>query len=213
MLFRALIDSLLEDFSLAQYEDKLRSAWALSQRPGTPEEGEAALRAYDRLKEAVIAKFGQAEFDRIDKKIKGGSSSSSGGARPGGSSRPGGGSAGPRPGGARPGSSGAPGGGDNFFVHENWEIRMWRFTDPNAGVRGSDKVWGYAAPRGSGVSTGIMVKVFWGGYGKKLASQDISMGDAMARARGKESNGYKKVDARTVDSSRYGWFLSQVQFW
>ena len=71
----------------------------------------------------------------------------------------------------------------------DWTFYVLRFTDPYAGKRGSDKVWGYATKDGKFMS-------FWGAYGKKVQTKMLrSDQEALKLFDQKLNKGYKRTDA------------------
>ncbi len=93
--------------------------------------------------------------------------------------------------------------GSNYTHTSGWTFTILRFTDPSAGKRGSDKVWGYA-------SDGRRHMSFWGAFGKTIQSKELSNIDVVKKYQQKVAKGYQRVDANPID---YGYIFTQSDRW
>ena len=84
---------------------------------------------------------------------------------------------------------------------------MARFTDPNKGKRGSDKIWGFANNK---AKPNVYV-MFWGRFGKTV--QTVITNDyyeANKKWHQKLSKGYDYADLNPTD---YGYLFVQARNW
>jgi len=101
-----------------------------------------------------------------------------------------------------PPSGSAPG---TSYTHTNgWTFTILRFTDPSAGKRGSDKVWGYASENGRRYMS------FWGGYGAAIRVKELTNIETVKKYQQKVAKGYQRVDANPID---YGYIFTQSDRW
>jgi hypothetical protein len=91
------------------------------------------------------------------------------------------------------------------------EVHLFRKVDPDAGKRGSNRVWGYAKTRGRSIDHPVLV--FWGPFGKTLQKMEKPYSGARKLAFDKENSGYRRIRASNIDAVDYGWFLSQLSRW
>ncbi|KKM97671.1 hypothetical protein LCGC14_1165650 [marine sediment metagenome] len=89
------------------------------------------------------------------------------------------------------------------YTHNGWTFSILRFTDPSAGKRGSDKVWGFAVK-----DTRHMT--FWGAFGKAVRVKEVNHLEAIKKYQQKTAKGYKPVFADPID---YGYIFSQSDTW
>lgn len=197
MDIRKAIRALLsEEPSQQQMEERLRGIWALVQRGATEGERDGARLAYDRVKATIIARFGQKAFDDMERRIKGGSQQSYKQPPPKQEPKPE-----PKPEPRKYGDSHA-------YHHNGKTLYLWRFVDPDAGVKGSNKVWGYFM-KVPIVSSAPNV-VIWGGFGKTLSRQQVMDSECRRKSREKENKGYRRVMANEINAVDYGWLLTQL---
>ena len=89
--------------------------------------------------------------------------------------------------------------------YSQWEFKeILRFTDPNAGKRGSDKVWGYAVKDGK-------YMIFWGAYGNTVSMVYKPVSECVKVFRTKINKGYRAMHPRnTMD---YDYLMKQSTGW
>lgn len=98
--------------------------------------------------------------------------------------------------------------GDSMFgdsyEYENWTfINILRFTDMNAGERGSDKIWGIALDNKGFIS-------FWGRYKKTVQTKRVDQHHAANLVMKKMQKGYKPVK---IDPTEYHYLFVQSKNW
>ncbi len=85
------------------------------------------------------------------------------------------------------------------YMHNGWTFSILRFTDPSAGKRGSDKIWGFAIK-------GTRHMTFWGAFGKSVRVKEVNHLEAIKKYQQKSAKGYRFVNADPID---YGYIFSQ----
>lgn len=89
------------------------------------------------------------------------------------------------------------------YTHNGWVFMILRFTDPSAGKRGSDKVWGFAVKDDRYIT-------FWGRFGKTVSTKEVSGPEASKKYSQKYTKGYRPVDINPID---YGYIFAQSKNW
>ena len=193
-------------FEYTSYDDmvgRLQSAYVLMSRGAYQGEKDAAKSAYDRLLTTIEREYGKGQADAAEAKVKGkGQSGSTSGSsrykkkpeeKPKQKRRP-------------SGSSDRGYGGEQSHVYTDprtdWTFYVLRFTDPEAGKRGSDKVWGYATRDGEFMS-------FWGAYGKSVQTKMLkSDSEALKLFGAKINKGYSRTNV-AANPADYSFIFSQ----
>lgn len=191
----------LFEFDYSAMVRKLRSVYALVQRGATEGERSAAERAFKQTLSAIARDFGEEKATQAERQVKGSYGKQE---RPKARTRrtyqeppkreP------PRqepPRQKRRQSTGAT------YTHNGWTFSILRFTDPSAGKRGSDKVWGFATKGGRYMT-------FWGAFGKAVRVKEVNHLEAIKKYQQKNAKGYRPVNADPVD---YGYIFSQSDTW
>lgn len=200
-----LYDLLFEYTSYENMVTKLQSIYILMSRGATEGERSASKSAYDRILASISREYGESQAKAAEAKVKGrGQSGASGGSTYRSKAKP---QEPPKQkrksstSGSRQGSYG----GQNHFYHDDrtgWSFYIVRFTDPEAGKRGSDKIWGYATKNGEFMS-------FWGAYGKSIRTKPLSSDrEASTLLAKKAAKGYRRVDIAS-NPSDYAYIFNQ----
>ena len=185
----------LVEFDYSAMVDKLRSVYALVQRGATEGEKSAAQNAFKRLLAAIANEHGEEKAAAAEKQVK----ASYGKQEP------------PKararrtyqepPKRERPKQKQKTSGAS--YTHNGWSFMILRFTDPSAGKRGSDKVWGFAVKDGRHMT-------FWGRFGKTVSTKEVNGVEAAKKYSQKQSKGYRPVNADPID---YGYIFAQSDAW
>lgn len=186
----------LFEFDYSAMVRKLRSVYALVQRGATEGERSAAERVFKHTLSAIVRDFGEEKAAQAERQVKGSYDKKE---RPKARARrtyqeppkreP------PRQ--KRRQSTGTT------YTHNGWTFSILRFTDPSAGKRGSDKVWGFATKGGRYMT-------FWGAFGKAVRVKEVNHLEAIKKYQQKNAKGYRPVNADPVD---YGYIFSQSDTW
>ncbi len=203
---------LLEYTTYENLVNKLQSVYILMSRGATEGERNSAKMAYDRVISSIERDFGADAAQKADAKVKGVGQS---GSRTGGGTHYRKPEPEPKPEPKQRQQSSNAGTTHNFIYTDpdtNWTFHILRYIDPNAGKRGSDKVWGYASWDGQGNSlSGYNVFSFWGAYGKSLRTKPLpSEYEAHSLFRKKEADGYRRVDLNR-NLSDYSFIFNQFK--
>lgn len=181
--------------------DRLRSVYTLAQRAEIEGERSGAELAFKRLLSSIAQDYGQEKADAAERLVK----VSYGKQEPPKARtrrtyqeppkrEP------PRQERSRQKSKYATG---TTYTHNGWTFSILRFTDPSAGKRGSDKVWGFATKGGRYMT-------FWGAFGKAVRVKEVNHLEAIKKYQQKNAKGYRPVNADPVD---YGYIFSQSDTW
>ncbi len=191
----------LFEFDYSAMVNKLRSTYALIQRGATEGEKSAANNAFKRLLAAIAQEYGEEKAAAAEKQAKGSYGKQE---RPRARSRQ---SYREPPKRKKPHQEPPrqkQKSTDQFYTHDNgWKFSILRFTDPNAGKRGSDKVWGLAVKDNRFMT-------FWGAFGKTVQTKEVDRYEADKKFKQKASKGYNVVDANPID---YGYIFTQSDAW
>lgn len=175
--------------------DRLHSVYTLAQRAEIEGERSGAQSAFKRLLASIARDYGQEKADKAERQVK-----ASYGKQEPPRARPRQAYRGP-PKQERPQQKQKS--TDSTYTHNGWTFTILRFTDPNAGKRGSDKVWGFAV-KDSRYMT------FWGKFGKTVSTNEVDYAVAQQKYREKVRKGYKLVNADPID---YGYLFTQSKSW
>lgn len=200
-----LFDLLFEYRSYDEMVNRLRSVYSLVLRGATEGEKTAAQSAYNRTLDAIRRDYGEEQATRADKIVKSTAQSSSNSSYTKTKQEP------PK----EPprqktyksstGNTNKNYGGKNAYYADprtGWSFYVLHFVDPDAGKRGSNKIWGYASKNGKFVS-------FWGAYGKSIRTKELySDREAVLQVAKKAAKGYKKVDL-SVNPAEYAYIFNQ----
>lgn len=204
-----LMELLIErEVSYDDMVNKLQSVYILMARGGTPGEKSAASAAYKRLLAAIRRDFGDDNAASAEARVKGKgqSGATSGSSRYQRKPKE-------NPYKSREKKKENPYtarnrgyGGEQSHIYTDprtdWTFYVLRFTDPNAGKRGSDKVWGYATRDGEFMS-------FWGAYGKTVKTKVLkSDREALKLFDTKINKGYKYTNV-SANPADYAFIFSQ----
>lgn len=192
----------LFEFDYRTLVSKLRSIYALIQRGATEGERSGAERAFERLLSTIARDFGKEKAAEAERQVKGSYGKQE---PPRARTRrtyqeppkreP------PKKERQRREPKYATG---STYTHNEWTFTILRFTDPLAGKRGSDKVWGYAM-NGDG-----RFMTFWGRFGKTVSTKEVDYHEAQRKFRQKAAKGYRPVNADPID---YGYIFAQSKNW
>ena len=184
--------------------NRLQSVYILMARGATEGERDAAKDAYDRLMDTIRREYGDKRATSAEAKVKRtGQSGASNGPSYRYKKKPD-----EKPKQKRKSYTSDKGNDDGRMWTDKdhrtgWTFRVSRFTDPNAGKRGSDKIWGYAIKDEEVLS-------FWGPYGKTIRKKPLSRQEAETKFNLQIRKGYKNVDIAT-DRAGYAFLYNQFQ--
>lgn len=176
--------------------DRLRSVYTLTQRAEIEGERTGAELAFKRLLASIERDYGKDKAAEAERLIK----------SPGRQERP---KARPRqsyrepPKREPPRQKQKPKGSSDHYVYHGWTFKILRDTDPSAGKRGKDRIWGYAEKNGK-------YTTFWGGFGKTVRTKEVFEYEALKKYQQKLAKGYQLVYPDPID---YGYLFTQSESW
>lgn len=176
---------------------KLHSVYALVKRGATEGERSAAELAFKRLMDVITRDYGEEKAAQAEQQVK-----AAYGTKERTKTKPKSHYTYQEPPKKEPPRQKSKGPGAPY-TYNGWTFTILRFTDPSAGKRGSDKVWGYAVNDGR-------VMTFWGRFGKTVSTKEIAYHEVNKKFRQKLDKGYISVDADPID---YGYIFTQSEGW
>lgn len=199
---------ILELLEYTSYDDmvnRLKGVYNLVLRGATEGEKASAQAAYERLLTSIKARYGEEQARKAENAVKGGSQSTQ--SRPKSNysqqkpkeppkQEP------PRQKQSYQSSTSGKRNGKVYYDLNGWSFHILRYTDPDAGKRGSDKIWGVASKNHQFVS-------FWGAYGNPVRMKNLSSyGEANNLIASKLKKGYKPADLEN-NLAAYAYILNQ----
>ena len=204
-----LLELLLEYTSYEDMLKRLKGVYALVLRGSTEGERSSAQAAYDRLLAAIKREYGDKKALIADATIKGmagkADNASKTRTKPQEPPRQ---KTSSKTGSSYKSSSNTNKTGRGYVYHDprtNWTFYVLRYTDPNAGKRGSDKVWGIATKDNNQFAS------FWGAHGHAVRWKNLpSYNEANALLNSKLKKGYKMTNAGD-NPAEYAYIFNQFR--